>query len=343
MFDESIKDKYFKTYANCIPVKGASRSLICDVQRGSYDFITNDLYDILLDQSNAPIKDILSFYGDENEEVLLEYFDFLHSREYIFFCDPHELDLFPDLDLSWHSPSLVTNAIIDVGINFQHNFVKLFKEIEALGCKAIQIRFFRPTELIEVADILKLLEKTSIISIELFLPFIFNLNNTELYQLVLSNLRINMLVFHSAPTENYFDVKEEFNAKVIVTSQKINDESHCGVISKEYFTINIESFTESLNYNSCLNRKISIDQYGYIKNCPSLNITYGHTENDSLSSVIDSVQFTSYWKINKDQIEICKDCEFRYICTDCRAYTSNNNLYSKPAKCGYNPYTETWD
>jgi hypothetical protein len=40
---------------------------------------------------------------------------------------------------------------------------------------------------------------------------------------------------------------------------------------------------------------------------------------------------------------VCKDCEFRYICTDCRAYLEDPyNEYSKPLKCGYDPYTGEW-
>jgi hypothetical protein len=46
----------------------------------------------------------------------------------------------------------------------------------------------------------------------------------------------------------------------------------------------------------------------------------------------------------KDQIEVCKDCEFRYICTGCRAYLEDpEDIHSKPLKCGYNPYTCEWE
>ena len=52
----------------------------------------------------------------------------------------------------------------------------------------------------------------------------------------------------------------------------------------------------------------------------------------------------------KDKEEkVCKDCEFRYICTDCRAYTEKTHTNeegldtSKPLKCGYNPYTGEWE
>jgi hypothetical protein len=46
----------------------------------------------------------------------------------------------------------------------------------------------------------------------------------------------------------------------------------------------------------------------------------------------------------KDQIDVCIDCEYRYICTDCRAF--NNDLDTKPKKpekCEYDQYTGNWN
>jgi SPASM domain peptide maturase of grasp-with-spasm system len=111
-----------------------------------------------------------------------------------------------------------------------------------------------------------------------------------------------------------------------------------------YFSINLKTFSESLNYNSCLNRKISIDKEGNIKNCPSMQKNYGCITNTSLSEVIDIQDFRRVWSIKKDDINTCKGCEFRYVCTDCRAYIENpENENSKPLKCGYNPSTNEWE
>jgi len=39
-----------------------------------------------------------------------------------------------------------------------------------------------------------------------------------------------------------------------------------------------------------------------------------------------------------------KDCEFRYICTDCRVFIQEDtDILSKPLKCKYNPYEATWE
>lgn len=112
----------------------------------------------------------------------------------------------------------------------------------------------------------------------------------------------------------------------------------------ELFEINVDAFLESTQYNSCLNKKISIDSEGKIKNCPSMPEDFGSIKDKSLVDVSQNPIFKKYWRINKNEIETCKDCEFRHICSDCRAHIKDNkNIYSKPLKCHYDPYTATWE
>lgn len=71
---------------------------------------------------------------------------------------------------------------------------------------------------------------------------------------------------------------------------------------------------------------------------------FGNIHDVKLDQVINSKSFKRYWNVTKEQISVCKDCEFRHICTDCRAFIENpKEMYSKPLKCGYNPYIGTWE
>jgi SPASM domain peptide maturase of grasp-with-spasm system len=71
---------------------------------------------------------------------------------------------------------------------------------------------------------------------------------------------------------------------------------------------------------------------------------YGNISSTTLQEALNHPDFKKYWNITKDKISACKDCEFRHICTDCRAYIENpEDIYSKPLKCGYNPYTCEWE
>ncbi|RYE38811.1 MAG: grasp-with-spasm system SPASM domain peptide maturase, partial [Sphingobacteriales bacterium] len=129
------------------------------------------------------------------------------------------------------------------------------------------------------------------------------------------------------------------------TKDNLDLHSHvCGVISPQYFAINIDHYSEAEHFNTCLNRKISIDGDGNVGNCPILKQNIGNVKDDLLANIIKDVKFTKYKYIKKDDIAKCKDCEFRYICTDCRAYIEEpNDVYSAPLKCGYDPYTGKWE
>lgn len=48
-------------------------------------------------------------------------------------------------------------------------------------------------------------------------------------------------------------------------------------------------------------------------------------------------------KMNKDNIDECKECELRYACFDCRPDSLNTDVLGKPWYCTYNPYRGTWE
>lgn len=50
----------------------------------------------------------------------------------------------------------------------------------------------------------------------------------------------------------------------------------------------------------------------------------------------------SILKFDKNQINGCKECEYRYMCFDCRPNSLDNNILSKPWYCTYNPHTGEW-
>lgn len=334
---------YFVLFANCMPVKGITRSLICDLQRNQYWFIPEGLYDILTEdlKKRKSVSSIKIKYKNKFDEVIDEYFEFLVSNELGFFTTQEELDNFPLLNLEWDEPSLITNSIIDFNSFSKHNTSKIFDELEELGCKFIQLRFFNEVSIEQIDSILKQLKLHRIISVELILPYQNNEISDSIIENVLKHPRVNQIVFHGS-FKNSNEIKNDL--KIINVTSIIESESHCGIISSKYFTLNIKTFTESQNYNTCLNRKISIDVNGLIKNCPSLSKSFGCIEENSLNTVVKSEDFKKLWQINKDEIDVCKICEFRYICTDCRAYLENpKNIYSKPLKCGYDPVTCTWE
>ncbi|NHN26123.1 grasp-with-spasm system SPASM domain peptide maturase [Flavobacterium jejuense] len=336
---------YFKLFANCIIVKGASRATICDLQRNKFQLIPLSLIDFFDDKNLIDLEKIKKQITEDSIHILNEYMDLLIENEFIFECNLKESKLFPSLSMDFDYPSTISNAIIDYDKNSNHNFQKIIDEyLIPTNCRHIQFRFYDGIELNYLNDIIKIVNESFIKSIEIIVKYNKTIPLERLKEWVSENKKIKSVTLHSY-SKNQIVQEENFGFGIIVAvKQEINDESHCGIVHHNYFNVLIESFTESQNHNTCLNRKLSIDKNGNIKNCPSMSQSFGNIKDTTLEVALNHKEFKKYWNITKDQIEVCKDCEFRHICTDCRAYIEEpENQYSKPLKCGYNPYTNKWE
>jgi SPASM domain peptide maturase of grasp-with-spasm system len=342
--------KKFKLYSNCLPVKGKNNSIICDLQRNDYEFIPNDLFNILKKFDGKKSVDEIKFiFENLYDDIIDEYFNFLFEKEFIFFTNTPKY--FPKMDLSFHYPFEVSNAIIEIGVSSDYNIFKTLIKLDNINCKFIEIRFNNSILISKIEDILDFVSSSKMIisSISFIVPFSDNLKEDFVQKLITNYPRLSSLIIYNSPVEYYIKPDKNSGALVVYTTKNIGNNKHCGKINPHNFTSNIQMYTESVNHNSCLHKKISIDAEGNIKNCPAMSQSYGNIKDTTLEEALHQKDFKQYWNITKDEIEVCKDCEFRYICTDCRAYTERTHInkdqldVSKPLKCGYNPYTGEWE
>lgn len=111
----------------------------------------------------------------------------------------------------------------------------------------------------------------------------------------------------------------------------------------EFWTSN-NSFIESHFYNSCWNGKIAITSKGEILPCIfARDEIIGNIREDTEEQLKEKIVMT--WRKTKDDVDTCKDCEFRYCCHDCRplAKAINGEIMSKYPRCCYNPYKGIWE
>ncbi len=334
-------DSIFLLYACCVPVAGARRSSICDLQRGALQLIPNSLFEILKEHRGKTVGAIKELYDNQYDREIDEYFEFLTSRELGFWCD-EEPENFPPLELSWHSPQRITNAIIDVDESSEHDFPALLRDLDDLGCEALQVRFFAGGDGAHLRQVLAAASSTCLRSIQLLVPYRAAETTASYRELCAEFLRVSHVWVHSAPADRVEELPAG-HARIVYRREVLAAPHCCGQVHQGYFAIGLAAFSEAQRYNSCLHRKLAIDAHGEIKNCPSLPRSFGNVREVSLHGALANRDFTALWEVNKDQIEICRDCEFRYVCTDCRAYIDDDtNIYSKPAKCTYDPYTARW-
>lgn len=336
------KNKYLKIFTNCILTKGYNRSLILDLQRENFIAIPATMLDVIkLFLNKNSIEKVIELYGEENKDTIAEYIAFLLENDFAFIAESNEFDLFIEMDLTFELPYNVTNCIIELSEKNLQNLNKIVNALEKLNCRYVQFVSYESLDPEDLKFILELTNNTNFKSIELMLKYTYNFV-AIINEIEKNNGRVTELIFHSAKEKKKLINKT--NLLIDFIDYEIKNFKNCGKIESKYFNINKNKVLESLNHNTCLNRKISIDKDGNIKNCPSMAESFGNIKDTTLEEALNKPGFKKYWNINKDQIEVCKDCEFRHICTDCRAYIEDpENQYSKPLKCGYNPYTNVWE
>ncbi len=321
--------------SDCILVKGFARVALCDLQYQKIYFLSHKLSDKLINYDSGG-----SF--TELNETELRIIDELIANDCIVDIDNKDQLFFPQLSLEFNVPSYLANFILDISYKSKYKLKGILDELELLLCRHIELRFFDFFDIKILEYLINWLENSIIESVDIYAPYSTTYTYIEhILKLKKNNSRLRWFFIHTTP-ENF--VKPKLPTHIQFTTECITDSSHCGVVNHFYFANNIAHFTEAQLHNTCLNRKIAIDVDGNIKNCPSMPYSYGNIKDTTLKEALEHPDFKKYWYIHKDQIEICKDCEFRYICTDCRAYLEDpDNLYSKPLKCGYNPYTCEWE
>lgn len=337
-----VFDKPCLLYANCVTVKGVTRSTISDLIQKKYYFIPNALCDILNTYRGYTLNTIFNEFNPDDREILTSYFTFLQDRNLIHFTTNPAA--FPQLHSNWDIPAHISNAIIDIGPSHgEIDYESVITQLSELGCKAIQIRSYIELPDAFWFDLLHSTKWNRIRDIQLVMASGHNEANfyAALYD---CNLRISSILVHSAIENKELSLSETGLFPVIFTTQKLTDASHCGAISPNYFAVNVDTYLESGKFNSCLHKKVGIDADGQIKNCPSLNVTFGNVKTDLIADCIHQTSFKRAGNIRKDDIDDCKVCEFRRMCTDCRLGVGGRfNEQKKPSKCNYNPHTGQWN
>jgi SPASM domain peptide maturase of grasp-with-spasm system len=329
---------------DCIPVAGATRGIIYDLGRKKYYILPNDFISITKEKI-IDFDSLLEKYPTEEEHQTLNSFkDFLLQKELAFHCPENLIGNIPDLHLEYDSPGSITNAIIDFEKDSPYNIAEFIQAASNIGARHFLIRSYNSliseNDLLEIYSIFK---NSAIRSFEIIVKY-----NESIYQFAKTSIhaqpRCKSIVLHSAPSVEYIPSKKNTAMGIFVTTvQKITEPNDCKNNSLHYMNVNIELFLEAKKFHTYYYKKVAIDSNGFIKNCTSHTEHYGQFSSEKLLSIVSSTAFQKFWYIKKDDTEVCKDCEFRYMCVDSREPIQGKNgkwFYKEP--CQYNPYSTKW-
>lgn len=116
--------------------------------------------------------------------------------------------------------------------------------------------------------------------------------------------------------------------------------------TKPLFSPSREKFYRNQYENSCWNGKLVITETGDVLPCVfDRNNIIGNICRNNLREIIESDEVKRCWFMPFDDIMVCKDCEYRFACKDCRplAKSVDGSQNGKNPRCKYDPYTGIWN
>lgn len=341
-----MKSKFLLLFTNVFFVRGYTRTMVLDIQKEKWIFIDNEYYEIILQLKTKSIESVTESFDANSIVYFNEFVNFILDNDYGAIVD--DINLFPEIREYWDSPYQIDNAILDLDKQSSYEISSIADQLQKLNCQFIEIRYFGLFDIEKLNTVLSHFEGKDLRFIHVITEY-GNFEQEEYFKLCTKYINVGFTLYNS-PVNKL--VKSSLNnivsgmGHINYIQQKIDNCSFCGIINETTLIKpkDVTDFMENKLFNSCLNRKISIDTDGNIKNCPSMKKSFGNILDESLIKVSENIDFQKKWSINKDLVEVCKDCEYRYVCSDCRAYTKNpSNEYSKPLKCFYDPYTGVWE
>lgn len=335
---------YFRLFAHCIPVKGAEESTICDLTRANIKPIPNLLFDILELSENTPVAKIKEHYKHEEDEGIDAYFEMLVKDEWAFYTD--EPECFPKLSMEWDWPSTITNAIIEWSKDSPYKLLNVIDQLNELGCHSIEIRNFDHFSMAQIEELMQHISDSRINSVSLILKYHDGLAEEHLSTLLTHDkqyYRLKPVLVHSAPIEKALEHESRMFDKVFWYTKTVLTPTSPDIDDERFFVVNTHAFTEAQEHNMGLNRKVGITSDGKIKNHPNHSKVFGDIKKDTIKDVIKTKDFQKVWALKKDDTAVCKDCEYRYVCTDNTEIIEKDGTLQRIVPCAYDPYTNSWN
>ncbi len=337
-------DLKFKLFADCIPIKGYKRAVIYDLNRKKYVYIPNSMVEFIEEAEGESKADIIKKYGEVNVDLVQDYINFLEENEFVFWIPPLIASNFENLNKNWDDASQITNAILDIDAKTSYNLNNALEQLQNLGCKHIILRNFSIGSIEFYNQLLVPFLASSYLSIEIITEYDNTIKENLVNEFLNSHKRVKAIIFHSAPINKIINEKKDLSmGNIAYTQQKILSPNDCYHNSIEYFNTCVKLFTEAQLHHSYYNRKVAIDAEGNIKNCASHDIKYGNVNAHKIADIIATSEFQKLWFVKKDDTEVCKDCEFRYMCVDSRLpKQKEDGTWYHEIECNYNPYIAKW-
>lgn len=330
--------KIIQIFASCKVVKGYTRALIYDLGRNKIHFIPLELADFISSLNGIYLEE---FDGYRADPIRKSYIDFLEKNEIIFSVLEKDASHFVNHVLEFDFPGHLNTAILEINVETTYSIHEAIDKLEKAGCEHIVFFSANIMDINRVQELLSFFHDTRFHQIEMITKYSTSIKINSLRELFIGEPRLRKISLHSALSNKMYSVLGK--ASRIFLFQEELKSFPIPKTDYGYFAINYPMFVEANVANPFYNGKIFIDGDGFTKANPYESVNFGHISKINFEEVIKSSLIQNLWKTSKDMIDICKDCELRYMCLDSRVpiNATGERIYHS-TECNYNPYICKW-
>lgn len=315
-------EKVFLLYSDIQVFEGHNRTLVIDITKGKHHLMSKEWSNIISKIDNSNKKELREKLDPEEKVILPDVLSFLKKNNYIFEIDKNVKSLFKDINMSFETPFIFDLCFCEIS---QANFENIMEMIDSYEPYTFGGFHFLVYDLTN-EDLIRF--KNRINSLELN-------KNIEVY---ISNSKIE-----------YFSEGKSKNVSIHQVDFSNNREMRTHFYENfPIMNIGMKQILESKNFNFFHNKTLFVNENSDIvdslftqKPLVFTNIKKLTENKNLLYDLTTNQQFTQYWQIDNSKIMVCKDCEFRRVCIDCRPPIQNSNEWYKE-ECSYNPYLSQW-
>lgn len=335
-----MNNRAFRYITNCPIVRGYRRACVYDLPRRVYEVVPLAFAEMMqtIDGSCAWGAWIAA---QSDPCVAQQYIEHALNSEYAVLLEASLSEGFIRMDYEWRAPAHITNAVMDIDRHsvWGPGHVQCLRAVQ---CHYIQFRVLEEIEQTRIVDLLNSFDRSHIDHVQLLLPAIFA-DDIEWMQSLLDQYpRLNSIRVYgmSQPGERYSDA---IMRPIIWMGSPLNGYGP----SKVRMVITMALFCESQSHHNYFNRKLYIAKDGAIGNAPETTSRHGNMndirDGNEMVDIVDRPDFQTYWRVSKEMVDVCKDCEFRYMCMDNRVPQPRTpESWFHERECPYNPYICKW-
>lgn len=347
------KSIYLKVFPFVKYVKGASRVCLVDYAHDNLFYLPKEYYAVLKSLERNDIETVINELDDQQSVINLN-----HLIEKLISLGMamkvNEIKMFPPISSALNDEfQSIQNSIIELTSEVSLDNVKSFcEDLSKLNCSEIQLWIIdNNVSKTSIDEIIQHLTNLSFTYVDIHIQKPKEFDSKEWYALIEKFAILKKIIVYGADNNHTHDIVHlnpphpplSLGEIEYLTKNFMNGKC-CGEI--HFSTLDFSGYwipNLLQKKNGCLYKKICLDRNGVIKHCPCLNFDYGMYKKGALQDIIESDIYIKMSSMKNDDICICKDCEYRYNCTGCRAFTIKNETLGKPAKCHYNPYSAKWE